>query len=390
MGDYSIHFSANLARSHGLEQAIAFAVMQQFQAFRQNKNGWILISDDDWTSKLPFWTIETIHSSLNQLRVQGLIEIHQAGNTLNPKCLYRVVKKTSTSGLPIVNSIPSQASGNRNAIGTGNTTGNTNNTNLQQNPTFSRSGPMPEQWHPDPHVIQQLTRLGIPENFIQEAIPEFVTYWKESGKHAISWGAKFQERVRKLWMEHETKVASNKIPAPITKEWQPSQDARDILIRDGIDPEFIKDSVAEFLLYWMERGSAEITWNNKFVSHIRHQWQKFCSTIEHSTNPTRIPKNWQPSPECFDIARMAQIDVEFVKEQIKPFVLYWSDSNQTSTSWNTKFVQHLKWSWAKRHQLDNIGQSVSHEKGSAHHQSGHTANQSFIERHQDTSWADEL
>jgi hypothetical protein len=387
MGDYSIHFSADLARSHGLEQAIAYSVMLQFQHFRPGKNGWIEISNEDWLAKLPFWSLETIQRALNQLRVHGLIDIHQSGTTLSPKCLYRIIQQNTQqrTGIPIVNTVPRGAAGQ---VANQGQTAQTGHNRQQQ--SFSRSGPIPEQWQPDPHVFQQLTRLGIPESFIQEAIPEFVTYWRESGKHAISWGAKFQERVRKLWMEHETKVASNKIPAPITKDWQPSQDALDILIRDGIDPQFINDSVAEFLLYWMERGSAEITWNNKFVSHIRHQWQKFCSTIEHSTNPTRIPKNWQPSPECFDIARMAQIDIEFVNEQIKPFVLYWSDTNQTSTSWNTKFVQHLKWSWAKRHQLDNIGQSVSHEKGSAHHQSGHRANQSFIERHQDTSWADEL
>ncbi|MFC3152428.1 DnaT-like ssDNA-binding domain-containing protein [Litoribrevibacter euphylliae] len=378
MGDHLIHFSADLARSHGLDQAIAYSVMKQFQEFRQNKNGWVAISDEEWQAKLPFWTLENIHRALNQLRIQNLLEIHQTGNTLTPKCLYRLIKTSPRpQGLPIVESVPRST----NAHGK-----NTQN----QNAAFSRSGPMPDQWHPDPHVLQQLTRLGIPENFIQEAVPEFVTYWRDSGKHAISWGAKFQERVRKLWMEHETKVASNKIPAPITKDWHPSQDAMDILVRDGIDPEFIKDSVAEFLLYWIERGSAEITWNNKFVSHIRHQWQKFCSTIEHSTNPTRIPKNWQPSQECYEIARMAQIDGQFAQEQVKPFVLYWSDTNQTSTSWNTKFVQHLKWSWAKRHQLENIGQSVGHEKGSGNHQSGHSTNQSFIQRHQDTSWADEL
>lgn len=376
--DLLLSFSTDMARSHGLEQAITFAVLQQFQQYRPNQKGWLTISDQEFIEKLPFWNIETIHRALNQLRVQGLIEIHQAGNTLKPNCLYRVIPSRKQQGLPIVNNVPVSTQ--------------TPNQERQQkaNQGFGRASTITEQWHPDPHVIEQLTRLGIPQNFIQEAIPEFITYWLESGRSAISWGSKFQAHVRKLWAEHETKVANNRIPQPITRNWQPSEDALEILKRDGIDQQFIQDSVAEFLLYWMERGSAEVTWNNKFVSHIRHQWQKFCSTIEHSTNPTRIPKNWQPSSECYEIARLAQIDITFAKDQVKEFVLYWSETNQTSTSWNTKFVQHLKWTWAKRHQLETIGQSVNHEKTAGNHQSRNTANQSFSQRIQDTSWADDL
>jgi hypothetical protein len=372
---YSINFSASLARTHGVEQAITYSVLKQFQLFRPNNKGWIGITNQEWLEKLPFWSIEQIQSALNQLRVQGLIEIHQAGNTLQSDCHYRLTqRKENAAGVPIVTSIPPS---------------NTN-AHTSSDQKFSRSGPIPDRWQPDNHVIQQLTRLGIPEEFILDAIPEFVTYWRESGKSAISWGSKFQERVRKLWMEYETKVAANKLPTQITKDWQPSKDALDILKRDNIDPQFIQDSIAEFLLYWMERGSAEITWNNKFVSHIRRQWQQFCSSIEHSTNPTRIPKNWEPSPECYEIARLAQIDSEFAREQVKPFVLYWSDSNQTSPSWNTKFVQHLKWSWAKRHHLENIGSSAQHEKATGNNPSGNASNKTFIERHQDTSWADDL
>ncbi|GAA3910522.1 DnaT-like ssDNA-binding domain-containing protein [Litoribacillus peritrichatus] len=377
-GDLTIHFSADLARTYGLDQAITLSVMKQFFEYRPSENGWLAISDQELLEKLSFWPIETIHRALNQLSNQGLINIHQAGNTLHPQLMYKLTPNTRTQGLPIVNAPPNQVTTNQSAP---------RSQTQQSLNQFNRSSAMTETWQPDRFVIQQCLQLGIPEPFILEAIPEFVTYWRERGISSTSWGAKFQKHALKLWRNHETKVAANKIPQPITKDWKPSEDTVEILTRDNVDPDFIQHSIAEFLLYWMERGSAEITWNTKFVSHIRRQWKQFCSSIEHSTDPVRIPKNWEPSPECYEIARLAQIDIQFAKDQIKPFVLYWSDTNQTSTSWNTKFVQHLKWSWAKRHQLDNIGH---HEKNRANHSSGHSANQSFLERHQDTSWADEL
>ncbi len=375
--DHAIHFSTDSARTIGLEQAITLSVIEQFFLFRVSENGWLEISDQEFIAKLPFWSLDILQQSLNQLRIQGLIEIHQAGNALQPQLFYKL-KSQQAQGLPIVNAPPQHVSQEVQGRSI------QNQTSLNQ---FNRSGPMTEIWQPDRFIFQQCQQLAIPEAFIHEAIPEFVTYWRERGINSASWGSKFQKHVLKLWRDHETKVAANKIPTPITKDWKPSDDTYEILTRDNVDPDFIQHSIAEFLLYWMERGSAETTWNTKFVSHIRRQWKQFCSSIEHSTDPIRIPKNWQPSSECYEIARLAQIDTQFAKDQIRPFVLYWSDTNQTSTSWNTKFVQHLKWSWAKRHQLENIGHN---EKTAGNNSSGNASNQTFVQRHQDTSWWDEL
>lgn len=387
MNDCIITFSAETARKIGVDQAIMLSVLKQLFQFRPStQQGWLELTDQDFLQHLPFWDTAQIQRSLDQLRAQSLLEINQQGTAIHPKLFFRLVRasRSTSKGLPIVN-----------MQNTASQTPQSNHSNSPQGQTppqnkgasfIDREQPIHEQWLPDKFVVQQCRQLGIPDQFLQQAVPEFVTYWREQGTRSRSWGSKFQKHVLKLWRKEEASQASHSKPASITRDWKPSQDTIEILARDGVEKEFIEHSVPEFILYWMERGNAETTWNSKFIYHIRNQWKKFCSSIEHSTNPMRIARNWQPSPDCYEIFKMAKINTEFAKSQIKPFVLYWSDTNQTATSWNTKFVQHVKWTWAKQHQLEKVG----YEKATGSHSSGNPATQSFVQRHTDTSWSDGL
>jgi hypothetical protein len=47
---------------------------------------------------------------------------------------------------------------------------------------------------------------------------------------------------------------------------------------------------------------------------------------------------------------MANIDPEFAHAQVKEFILYWQDRNDIYPSWNTKFLQHVKYQWAQQMQ----------------------------------------
>ena len=60
-----------------------------------------------------------------------------------------------------------------------------------------------------------------------------------------------------------------------------------------------------------------------------------------------MTNDWEPNQNCFDVIKLARIDESFAKNQIPEFKIYWIDSNQVMTSWNSKFIQHVKFKWYK-------------------------------------------
>ena len=47
---------------------------------------------------------------------------------------------------------------------------------------------------------------------------------------------------------------------------------------------------------------------------------------------------------------IANIELQFARDLIPEFVLYWRDKNELHHSWNTKFLQHVKYRWVRRNQ----------------------------------------
>lgn len=247
---------------------------------------------------------------------------------------------------------------------------------------------MPPHWQPDAEILARITQHNIPEHFIREQLPEFVTFWRESGEAHRSWGAKFHQHVLHQWRQRETFTAQKDAEVAMTRDWRPSPDAMDVLTRHAeIHPQFIEDAIPEFILYWAERGERSRTWNTKFIQHIRRQWAKFTSALEHDTEPRRIADNWQPGSDVFDVLRLANIDVAFAQQLVPEFVIFWRDSNQVYASWNTKFLQHVKHHWAKRHALNSAPQGRNHEGQQTATQSSRTRDRSLAEDLNDRSWA---
>lgn len=244
-------------------------------------------------------------------------------------------------------------------------------------------------WQPNATVLAQLAQLGITAQFARQQVVGFVTYWCDRNEISHSWSAKFLKHVTHEWQRSRADVhflqATNE-PGSMQQSWKPSEDALEILLRTGIDANFIEDAVPEFVLYWRERGDAASTWNSKFIQHIRRQWASYTSTLKHDTEPRRIPANWQPTPEVFEILVMANIDGQFAQNCLQEFILYWKDSNKLYSSWNTKFLQHVKYCWANQHQL----QRLNHEGQQNTSGSGAGSTSSFVAKHTDRSWADSI
>ena len=56
-----------------------------------------------------------------------------------------------------------------------------------------------------------------------------------------------------------------------------------------------------------------------------------------------------------EILELAEIDLDFARGRIPEFVMYWKDSQQVKSSWNTVFLQYVKQNWAN--QLKQRGSS---------------------------------
>lgn len=366
ISDSPLFFSAHLAATIGLEEAIMLHVLNEAASFQPSST--VTIAVTLLQAKLPFWPTYDLQRVCKSLADKGLIHLLSAPLTQTDSLIFHFDEQKAginTPSLPVAaTTIVPLTSGQQGA------------------------NRISANWQPDSTVLNQLLQHhNIPHAFSRSQVPRFITYWRESGKVAHSWNAKFMEDVLHRWQRQRADLSflqTSSEPSNIQQDWRPSTDALEILQRNGINHAFIDDAIPEFVLYWREKGDATTTWNSKFIQHIKRQWARFTSTLQHDTEPKRLPNDWQPSEDVFDIIKMATINEPFARKLIPEFVLYWKESNQLYGSWNTKFLQHVKYCWANQHL------KVSHEGQQNAIGSNTPATGSFIAKHTDRSWADGL
>ncbi|MBQ0730599.1 MAG: hypothetical protein KBT75_07855 [Oleispira antarctica] len=398
IADKTLVFSPALAATIGLEEAIALTWLNDIA---QALGGiqWH-VNNDQLRQVFSFWDDQKIRLVLRNLHEKGLL---------------RLISPLFPDAPQLIFCFPSQPHEQASSQPAQVAQPPVQPTSFQQppfqKPAFQNSGfqqpasqpvnpkqPMEQQWQPTRDGLNRLQQHGIPDSYSLSKLDEFILQARENGNNRNDWNTQFFRFIKKHWVYTQTdahkkqqriaeKAAFNTSHAqapdrqerfqarreeagPITQQWQPSLDAQQILQRAGIKPQFIQDSIPEFVLYWQERGDAHKTWNTKFIQHVRQQWARYSSSLEHSSVPTRIADDWQPDNDCYDILAMAHIDVHYAKSLIGEFLLYWRDSNQLQTSWNSKFLQYVKQQWAR--QL-NQGSQIG-GKANAGSQSGTQSN----------------
>ncbi|GIT22994.1 MAG: hypothetical protein CM1200mP40_26760 [Gammaproteobacteria bacterium] len=173
----------------------------------------------------------------------------------------------------------------------------------------------------------------------------------------------------------------------MSADWAPSPDAMDILENAGINSSFIQDAVPEFVLYWRERGAVHGAWNTKFIEHIRRQWAKFTTSFGRDDTPKQIADDWQPSLDCYEILQLAEIDEKWARSRVPEFVLYWKDSQQVKSSWNTVFLQFIKQDWARQlKKLESAG--IANAENQSITGSGQQRLKEKFQQFADRSWAE--
>jgi hypothetical protein len=166
----------------------------------------------------------------------------------------------------------------------------------------------------------------------------------------------------------------------ITDNWKPSDEALEVLRMGSVNINFVESKLAEFKIYWLERGQQRNNWNSTFIDYIRREWAK-----ENNSNknlPFPITRDWLPSEAVFEILALSEISKETAISYLAEFILYWTDNGAAFNTWNSKFIDHVK----RRHLIKDKDQN---EKSKNHSEPG-SFQKEFRERKKDKSWAEEL
>ena len=356
--------SPTLAATIGLEEAVLLQVLHDAAQFGNRTPGpWREIAKEDLLRLLPFWTERDCQRVSASLRDKGVLAITSAPLDQGDRLRFSLETVAHAS-------TPQPAAPQRQA----------------QKFTAGKTL-MANRWQPDDELLRQLALHGISREFADAQLEEFILYWSDRGDPAYSWNAKFRSHVIRRWREHEAAAAEpDDRPRPIRPDWRPDHDALEILERAGVDAGFIEESIPEFLLYWTERGEAARTWNSRFVSHVKRQWARLSATLELDGEPRRMHAQWQPKGDVFDILHMANIDHDFARALVPEFVMYWCDAGELHPSWNSKFLQHVKYQWARSHALPGTENGHANRQGPGG--GGSTRARSLVEDLSDRSWAE--
>ncbi|HEY8384887.1 MAG TPA: DnaT-like ssDNA-binding domain-containing protein [Porticoccaceae bacterium] len=353
--------SPQLAATLGLEEALLYQLLAECQAICRGEihrgEAWFSLDCQQLQTLLPFWSSQDIRRISHSLRDKGVLAIDSLPFGIDTEFRF--------------------------AFTTGNPAGLARTERRAPERTPTRL--LHPDWVPAPDVVAQLVQYGIPHDFIEQQIAEFVTYWSERREPRHSWNAKFLKHVLRLWREEEARSAQRGRETLMDPLWQPSPDAVRILVEQaGINRNFVEDAVPEFILYWRDRGERRSTWNSDFVRHVKRQWARFTASLEHDSDPCPLDSNWQPSNDLYEVLSLANIPREFALSELPAFVLFWRENGHATNSWNTKFLQHVKRQWAR--------QATEGERNHERRQSSgapvSTRHRSLVDDLSDRSWAD--
>ncbi len=131
---------------------------------------------------------------------------------------------------------------------------------------------MSADWQPSDDAFSILEHAGISHPFIEDAVPEFVLYWRETGLKTSTWNTKFIAHVRRQWAKYEAALEHDATPKIIPDDYQPSDEVYEVLAMANIDETFAREHIPEFILYWKERKEVAVSWHTKFLQHVKYRW----------------------------------------------------------------------------------------------------------------------
>ena len=238
-----------------------------------DREAWTAISLARLQAKLSFWSIEHISNLIGKLVTLGIL---QQRPSQTPGSILLSASAEASAPAGGVSSPPAE-------------------------PEPTEGG----KWQPSA-ALEDLIALthGIPRHFIASIATQFV----ETPGSEID--TQFRQLVLSRWREAQESEAKAErsqafevsVPPPFGRDWVPSQDALDILAQAAST--LFSPSRCRIYPYWVNVVARLQRGQQPFVEHVRRRWLKHTSQLHHSTEPTRIPRNWQPDI-CLRDTRLA-------------------------------------------------------------------------------------
>ncbi len=353
--------SPTLAATIGLEEAILLQAVADVVSISEteSREGWhdskfVNLSDTDLQNMFPFWTASDIKRILTSLQSLDVITLDR--DKANPESLWLAINAADAAPATMAKKTPAQQAPARGAGGSGSIPANwqpdatwikaCKQFNIPEKfiraqvPEFvaywrdrgqarfswgnaflkrvkeewrkeqSRRGlyelesTMSAGWQPSLDALEILVNSGISKDFIEDAVPEFVLYWRERGIVNSTWNTKFIEHIRKQWAKYSASFGVDDTPRPISADWQPSADCYEILQLAEIDEDYARSKVPEFVMYWRDSKQAKASWNTVFLQYIKQDWakqlkQQASNDSSHAENQTLVGSSQQRIEERF-------------------------------------------------------------------------------------------
>lgn len=131
---------------------------------------------------------------------------------------------------------------------------------------------MSPDWRPSGEAVSILEHAGVSQAFVEDAVPEFVLYWRERGLVTSTWNTRFIQHVRRQWESFKAALEHDRTPRPIPADYEPSATCLEVLELANIDLDFARSLVKEFVLYWQDRGEIGVSWNTRFLQYVKSRW----------------------------------------------------------------------------------------------------------------------
>lgn len=149
---------------------------------------------------------------------------------------------------------------------------------------YELASAMSADWWPSQDAVEILVNAGINHEFIEDAVPEFVLYWRERGVVHGAWNTKFIEHIRRQWAKYSASFGRDDTPRPIPEDWQPSSDCYEILQLAEIDEAYARSRIPEFVMYWRDSQQVKASWNTVFLQFIKQDWARQLKQQESATS----------------------------------------------------------------------------------------------------------
>ena len=247
----------------------------------------------------------------------------------------------------------------------------------------NRATALTDSWQPSGELQNQIASEGIPVAFAQSVLKKFKLYHKKSGVTHLNWDMPFFSWVKEAWQKQDTPFIETPQGAPMHDTWQPDAHTLNYLnVSYGIDSDFIRECIPEFIHKWIEKKAIHSQWGQTFAEHVIEQWRFVQEGINRNPVKQLINKNWRPSADCMDIVRVQlDIDPHFIERAIPEFILYWTNRGEPMHSWDNIFLRHIKHVWAAHLKGNN------NERQQTNTGSNRTKDRTIAEQLNDRSWA---